>query len=222
MQACTATLPPQLQAASDAGQVTAEGDCNLGTAGATEVVCHYHSGHEFTSRSEAPPAPSRTVEVHCIAFKLEHGERVPTPIVFGTQLQCKDGTMPDEAHAGDGHAARCGQLLPGIFKDGGACDMRCCREGTLTNANPGMAVRPSFAICANRGPEVDCGEILAGMHAHAPHRPHDRIGPAELYQRRRAKAAAFDEPAPVQRETKPKVKKDQPPLGSPETVDPLW
>lgn len=180
MQSCTATIPPQLTGAWDKGKLDENGDCNLGKVASTEVVCHYHTGYEFASRSVRPRAAERTVEVHCIAFKLENGARVLTPIVIGTQLTCKAGTMPGAGHSQHGDA--CGQGLGSIFADADSCGMRCCRDGTLTKANPGNAVRPSFAICSNPGAEVDCGQILAGMHAHPPHRPHDRVGPKGVYQ----------------------------------------
>lgn len=195
MQPCSATLPPQLRASASGeghgGSLDGSGDCNLGKAGATEVVCHYHTSYEFTSRDTEQVDPGNTIEVHCIAFKLAAGERQSKPIVFGTQLSCKAGTLPGSGlaaaaaageHGGEhGGAASCGARLPEIFADVQTCDMRCCRDGTLTKANPGMAIRPSFAICAAPRREVDCSGILANMHAHAPHRPHDRVGPTELY-----------------------------------------
>lgn len=192
MQPCNATLPPQLRASSHAGghggSVDSAGDCNLGKAGATEVVCHYHTSYEFTSRDVAP-ADAHAIEVHCIAFKLAGSERQSKPIVFGTQLTCKAGTMPHTASVpaagehggGHGGASSCGERLPELFAEVPTCDMRCCRDGTLTKANPGTAIRPTFAVCAAPHREVDCSAILANMHAHAPHRPHDRVGPAELY-----------------------------------------
>lgn len=196
MQPCQATLPPQLQVDLEhphAGSVDDAGDCNLGTIGATEVVCHYHTGFEFTSRDTKPEDPSHTVEVHCIAFKIESGSRVLTPIVFGTQLVCRNGTMPGEhgsvAASEHGGAASCGAGLAGLFEQVDSCDMRCCRNGTLTKAHPGSDVRPSFAVCATPKREVDCSHVLASMHAHAPHRPHDKIGPADLYSAKPSAAA---------------------------------
>lgn len=199
MQACSAKLPPQLMESEKSGSIDEKGDCNLGIVESTEVVCHYHSGFEFVARNAPPKSPRDTVELHCIAFRLEHGKRILTPIVFGTQLTCKKGTLPgnSEHHAAE---SSCGTQIASLFSDAASCDMRCCRDGTLTKPNPGIDVRPSFAICAQPSEEVDCSSILANMHAHPPHRPHDRIGPDAMY--RKSVARQIDKTDEGKREAK--------------------
>lgn len=184
MQSCRASLPPQLSSASKTkhiGSLDVNGDCNLGTVGSTEVVCHYHSGFEFTSKNTAPADPTHLVEVHCIAFKLDAGKRLLTPIVFGTQLVCKDSAMSGHKVSSGAHGNECGAGLAGLFDRANDCDMRCCRDGSLTNAHPKIDVRPSFGICATPTQEMDCASVLTAMHPHPPHRPHDRVGPVDLY-----------------------------------------
>lgn len=217
MQTCDVTLPPQLESHPgedhhSVGKVDEDGNCNLGIVGSTEVVCHYHDSYEFTTESKA--ADPAALEVHCIAFRLEHGKRTSQPIVLGAQVSCKPRGA--EIHAA-GHGS-CGRHLPDLFKDKGGCDMRCCRDGTLTKANPGNGVRPSFGICASPILEVDCDEVLAGMHAHPAHRPADRVGPREIYR-----------PAPPRRSVEEsekwqwkKRRSESKPLPVVQEVEPSW
>ncbi len=179
MASCKITLPPQL-IKSNIGNIDENGDCNLGISDSTEVVCHYHTGYEFTSKQNKELLEN-TIEIHCITFYLEENQkRGSLPLVYGLQLSCSPKTFPTSKHdlhlAENQNSKTCGESFYQLFSETNSLSPRCCRDGTLTKENADLKIRPSFSIASTQTQQVDCTKITENMHPHNPHRPHDQVG----------------------------------------------